>query len=159
MIMSTMKELKIITKVIISSYTELNDEEKRLMDVAKNASENAYAPYSHFKVGASVLLDNGEIIAGNNQENIAYPSGICAERVAVNYANAAFPDMKIKAIAVAAYFNNDFTGKISPCGSCRQVLMETENKHESPIRILLYGKDEIYIVESVKDLMPLNFSF
>ena len=154
-----MKELKIITKIVISSYTELSEEEKRLIDLAKNASKNAYAPYSQFKVGSAVSLENGEMITGNNQENIAYPSGMCAERVALYYANATFPDVKVKAIAVAAYFEGDYVERISPCGSCRQVLQEAENRYKSPIRILLYGKNEVYIVESVKDLMPLSFSF
>ena len=153
-----MKELEIITKVIISSYKELCPEEKELVEAAKASSQNAYAPYSKFKVGAAILLENGEIISGNNQENIAYPSGLCAERVAVFYANAKFPDTKIKTIAVAAYFQNDYTNQISPCGSCRQVLQETENRYKSPIRILLYGRNEVYIVESAKDLMPLSFS-
>jgi len=154
-----MRAYKIITKVIISSYTELSEQEKKLIDIAKNAAKDAYAPYSQFKVGSAVLLENGEMITGNNQENIAYPSGICAERVALYYANATFPGIKVEAIAVAAYSGGDYTGKISPCGSCRQVLQEAENRYKSPIRILLYGKNEIYIVESVKDLLPLSFSF
>jgi len=154
-----MKELKITTKIIISSYIEFSEEEKRLIDAAKNASKNAYAPYSRFKVGSAVLLENGETIAGNNQENIAYPSGMCAERVTLYYANATFPDVKVKTIAVAAYFGGDYVEKISPCGACRQVLQEAENRQKSPIRMLLCGKNEIYIVESVKDLMPLGFSF
>ncbi|MDR0232717.1 MAG: cytidine deaminase [Dysgonamonadaceae bacterium] len=154
-----MKELKIVTKIVISSYSELNEKEKSLIDLAKNATKNAYAPYSKFSVGAAVLLDNGEMVTGNNQENIAYPSGLCAERVALYYANATFPNAKVEAIAVAAYFKGDFVEKISPCGACRQVLQETEDRYKSPIRILLYGKKEIYIVESANDLMPLSFSF
>ncbi|MCL2651021.1 MAG: cytidine deaminase [Candidatus Azobacteroides sp.] len=154
-----MKELNIITKITISSYEELSMEEKKLIDSAKNATQNAYAPYSKFKVGAAILLGNGEIITGNNQENVAYPSGICAERVAVFHANAMYPDIKIKTIAIAACFNGDYTENISPCGACRQVLQETEARYHSPIRVLLYGKEEIYIVESIKDLLPLSFSF
>ena len=152
-----MKEFNIIAKITISSYEELNPEEKKLINSAKGLTQNAYAPYSKFKVGAAVLLDNGEIIVGNNQENIAYPSGICAERVAVFYANASYPDVKIKTIAIAAYFNDDYVEQLSPCGSCRQVLQEAENRFHSPIRILLYRKNEIYIVESIKDLLPLGF--
>jgi len=154
-----MKELKIVAKIIISSYIELNDKEKKLIDMAKNAAKDAYAPYSQFKVGAAVLLANGEMVTGNNQENIAYPSGMCAERVALYYANATFPGVKVEAIAVAACFEGYYTEKISPCGACRQVLQEAENRYQSPIRILLYGKNEVYIVESVKALMPLSFSF
>ena len=144
---------------MISSYTELSEEEKRLIDLAKSSSKNAYAPYSQFKVGSAVLLENGEMIAGNNQENIAYPSGMCAERVALYYANATFPDVKVKSIAIAAYFDGDYVERVSPCGSCRQALQEAENRYKSPIRMLLYGKNEVYIVESVKDLIPLSFSF
>ena len=154
-----MREHKIVTKIIISSYIELNKKEKKLIDMAKNAAKDAYAPYSQFKVGAAVLLENEEIITGNNQENIAYPSGMCAERVALYYANATFSGVKVEAIAIAAYFEGDYTEKISPCGSCRQALQEAENRYKSPVRVLLYGKNEIYIVESVKDLMPLSFSF
>jgi len=154
-----MKELIITSKVTIAPYTELCEEEKKLIDLAKNASKGAYAPYSQFKVGSAVLLENGEIITGNNQENIAYPSGMCAERVALFYANAKFPDIKIKTIAIAACFDGEYTERISPCGSCRQVLQEAENRYKSPIRVLLYGRNEMYIVESAKDFLPLNFSF
>ena len=154
-----MKEFKIIAKIRISSYEELNAEEKNLIDVAKDSSLNAYAPYSQFKVGAAILLENNEIVVGNNQENIAYPSGLCAERVAAFHANAVFPDVKLRTIAIAAFFNEDYVEQISPCGSCRQALQEIENKQKYPIRILLYGKKEIYIIDSIKDLMPLSFSF
>ena len=154
-----MKELNIIAKITISSYEELSAEEKNLIDLAKESTRNAYAPYSEFKVGAAVLLENGEIIAGNNQENIAYPSGLCAERVAVFYANATYPNVRIKTIAIAAYFNGDYAEQLSPCGSCRQVLQEVEARYQFPIRVLLYRKNEIYIIESIKDLMPLSFSF
>lgn len=154
-----MKKLEIVTKIIIFSYTELSEKEKKLIDMAKHAAKDAYAPYSQFKVGSAVLLENGEIITGNNQENIAYPSGMCAERVALYHANATFPDVKVEAIAVAAYFEGDYTEKISPCGSCRQVLQEVENRYKSPVRVLLYGKNEVYIIESARDLIPLSFSF
>jgi len=154
-----MKQLEITTKVTISSYQELNEEEKSLVGIAKYSSLSAYAPYSQFKVGAAVLLENDEVVRGNNQENIAYPSGLCAERVAVFHANALFPNLKINTIAIAAFFNGDYVEQISPCGSCRQVLQEVENKQKHPIRILLYGRNEIYIIDSIRDLMPLSFSF
>ncbi len=154
-----MREFNIVAKIRISSYKELSAEEKHLIDYAKRSTQNAYAPYSGFKVGAAVLLENGKIITGNNQENIAYPSGLCAERVAVFYANATYPDVRIKTIAVAAYFEGDYVEKLSPCGSCLQVLQEVENRYQSPVQVLLYRKHEVYIVDSVKDLMPLNFSF
>jgi len=154
-----MKQLNITAKITISSYQELSMEEKSLIEAAKLSAMNAYAPYSLFKVGAAVLLENDEVITGNNQENIAYPSGLCAERVAVFYANAIFHDVKIKTIAIAAFFNGDYVEQISPCGSCRQALQEIESKQKHPIRILLYGKNETYIIDSIKDLMPLSFSF
>ena len=154
-----MKHFEIAAKVTISLYDELNKEEKTLIEAAKSSSMNAYAPYSLFKVGAAVLLENNEVITGNNQENIAYPSGLCAERVAVFHANSTFPETKIKTIAIVAFFDGNFVEQISPCGSCRQVLWEIENKQKCPIRILLYGRNKIYIIDSIKDLMPLSFSF
>ena len=158
--MFDMKELEIVTKIIISSYEELGNEDKKLIDWAKKATQDAYAPYSKFNVGAAVLLENGKIVTGNNQENIAYPSGLCAERVAAYHACAVYSEAKIKSIAVAAYTAGDYTEQIiTPCGSCRQSLQEIENRYKSSIRVLLYGKNEIYIVNSIKDLMPLSFSF
>ena len=154
-----MRQFEITAKITISSYKELNEEEKSLIELAKSSSMNAYAPYSLFKVGAAVLLENNEVVTGNNQENIAYPSGLCAERVAVFHANAVFPDVKIKTIAIAAFFDGNYVEQISPCGSCRQALQEIENKQKHSIRLLLYGRNEIYIIDSVKDLMPLSFSF
>ncbi len=118
-----MKQINLTTKITVYSYEECTEIEKKLIDAAKHATSNAYAPYSHFSVGASLLLENGKIITGSNQENAAYPSGLCAERTAVFYANAQYPDQKIEAMAVAAFYNGEFTNDIiSPCGSCRQVL-------------------------------------
>ncbi len=154
-----MKELKITAKIDVYNYEELNSDEKKIIEEAKCASQNAYAPYSGFKVGAAVLLDNGEIVTGNNQENVAYPSGLCAERVAMFHACSVFPQAKIKSIAIAAFFNGDFVEKISPCGACRQVLVEAEKRSENPIKILMFGKNEILSVESIKELMPLAFKF
>ncbi|MEA4979851.1 MAG: cytidine deaminase, partial [Petrimonas sp.] len=103
-------------------------------------------------------LENGEIITGNNQENAAYPSGLCAERTAVFFANANYPDQKIVAIAVAAYNNGNFTKDvITPCGACRQVLLEVETRYKNPMKILMYSEEEIYVVDSIKDLLPLSF--
>jgi len=154
-----MKQVEITARITVSLFEELCAEEKSLIESAKSAAMNAYAPYSQFKVGAAVLLENNEVVIGNNQENMAYPSGLCAERVAVCYANAIYPNVKVKTIAVAAFFNGDYVEQISPCGSCRQVLQEVENKQKHPVRILLYGRNEIYIIKSIQDLMPLNFSF
>ena len=155
-----MKEINITTKITVYSYEECTEIEKNLIKAAKEATSNAYAPYSHFHVGAAVLLENGKIISGNNQENAAYPSGLCAERTAVFYANAQYPNQKIEAMAVAAFYNGDFTDDlISPCGSCRQVLLEVESRYNSSVKILLYNKKgEVYVAESMKSLMPLSFT-
>ena len=138
-----MKQINLTTKITVYSYDECTEVEKNLIDAAKEATSNAYAPYSNFHVGAALLLENGKIVTGNNQENAAYPSGLCAERTAVFYANAQYPDQKIEAIAVAAYYNGQFTDDlISPCGSCRQVLLEVESRYNSPVKILLYKNGE-----------------
>ncbi len=140
------------------SLSELEPEEKDLALRAKKAAEKAYAPYSHFNVGASVLLINGKVVDGSNQENAAYPSGICAERVAISYASANFPDIPVRAIAIAALNKGDLTGEpVSPCGFCRQVMIETELKQESPLRIILIGKDKVQVIESASQLLPLYF--
>lgn len=154
-----MKELNINAKIIVCSVDELTNEEKKLIEQAKAATKNAYAPYSQFSVGAAVLLENGEIICGSNQENAAYPSGLCAERTAIFYANAHAPQAAVKSLAIAAYTNGAFTPTCTaPCGACRQVILETESRYNTPIRILLYGSEEIYIIESIKDLLPLYFN-
>ncbi len=153
-----MEERKVICYIKVAKYDELNDKDKLLVDTAKKQTENAYAPYSTFHVGAALELDNDIIIGGNNQENAAYPSGLCAERVAMFYANAQYPNTAVKTIAIAAYTKGEFLKKpITPCGSCRQVLLETENRYEKDIRVILYGTDEIIIINNVKDLLPLSF--
>ena len=153
-----MKELIITAKIRVSDYNELNLIEKNLIDAAKDAVKRAYVPYSHFHVGAAVLLANQEIITGSNQENVAYPSGICAERTTLFYANSRFPDTAVDTLAVAAYTNGDFTDDpVTPCGACRQVILETQNRYKHPVRILLYGKKAIYIIEQITDLLPLAF--
>lgn len=153
-----MKELNIPAKITVCSYDELSNIEKNLIDLAKKASNKSYAPYSKFQVGAAVLLENGEIITGNNQENAAYPSGLCAERVTLFFANANFPDVPVKIIALAAQAGGDFTeSQVAPCGACRQVILETENRFDTPIRLLMYGKEGVYIVNSIKDILPLHF--
>lgn len=154
-----MKQIDLTTKITVYSYDECTEVEKSLIDAAKEATSNAYVPYSKFHVGAALLLENGKIITGNNQENAAYPSGLCAERTAVFYANAQYPDQKIEALAVAAFYNGKFTDDlISPCGSCRQVLLEVESRYNSPVKIMLYKNGEVYVAESMSSLMPLSFT-
>jgi len=153
-----MTEKQITAKIAFCALDELSEEEKSLIQIAKIASSKAYAPYSSFQVGSAVLLDNGEILTGNNQENAAYSSGLCAERVALFYANARFPEAKVLTLAIAAQNMIGFSNQpISPCGSCRQVLLESENRYKKNIRILLYGAEEIAIIDSVRDLLPLSF--
>ena len=153
-----MEELKISTKIQVYNYNELNFVEKNLINVAKDAVKRAYAPYSRFQVGAAVLLTNQEIISGSNQENAAFPSGLCAERTTLFYANSRFPDTAVDAIAVAAYTEGDFTDDpVTPCGACRQVILETQIRYQHPVRILLYGKKAVYVIEQITDLLPLAF--
>lgn len=153
-----MTEKTIETKVSILSFNELSSAQKALIDKAKEQVGKAYAPYSNFHVGAAVELENGEIFAGSNQENSAYPSGLCAERVAMFYANAQFPDVAVKTIAIAAFTNGKFLPEpITPCGSCRQVLLESEMRFDKNITVLLYGTNNIFQLENIRQLLPLCF--
>lgn len=144
----------------VDSHAELNPQEQKLVKLAREMTEKAYAPYSEFFVGAAVLLGNGEIITGSNQENGAYPSGLCAERVAVFAASAMFPGVPMKVIAVSAKSTRlKMEEPVSPCGACRQVLLEYEILQKAPIRVLLAKEDgKILIIEKVHDLLPLSFS-
>ncbi len=153
-----MKNLKIEAKIIVCNENTLNDIEKKLINIAKDASIKAYSPYSGFNVGCAVLLENGEIFSGNNQENAAYPSGLCAERIALMYANANYPDAAISMISIVAQKNGAFSQHpVSPCGACRQVILEAENRFQKSIRLLLAGEKETYIIYSIKDILPLSF--
>lgn len=145
---------------VFDSINNLNSEDQTLLTAAINAINNAYAPYSNFYVGAAVLLENGKIITGNNQENAAYPTGLCAERVAIFYASSQYPGIKIKSIAVSAKSKKyKINYPIAPCGSCRQAISEYEVKMDSPIRLIMSGESgEIYISPSISNLLPLMFS-
>ncbi len=146
------------TKITQCYYDELSVEYKKLVDLSKKQVEKAYAPYSGFHVGAAVQLENGEIFAASNQENSAYPSGLCAERVAMFYANAQYPDTPVKTLAIAAFTNGEFLKlPISPCGGCRQVLLESETRFDKNIVIILYGTEQIFIIDNVKQMLPLCF--
>jgi cytidine deaminase len=154
-----MQEKKIEISFISANLSELSPEEQQLVSSAKLAFKTAYAPYSGFLVGASVLLANGEVISGSNQENVAYPSGLCAERVALFYAGAKYPDIKINTIAVSI-FSQKFkeVDVISPCGACRQVMAEYEDKQEQPIKVILHSPtDEVLIANTVESLLPYMF--
>ena len=154
-----MQEKKIELSFILAHLSELSAEEQQLVSNAKSAFKTAYAPYSGFLVGASVLLENGEVINGSNQENVAYPSGLCAERVALFYAGAKYPNIKVNTIAVSVLSKNfDVTDVISPCGACRQVMAEYEDKQDKPIKVILHSPtDEVLIANRVEDLLPFMF--
>ncbi|EOA55993.1 MULTISPECIES: cytidine deaminase [Bacteroides] len=153
-----MKDLTITSIIKVYTFDELNKAEQDLMTSAMEATTRSYAPYSKFSVGAAALLANGIVVTGTNQENAAYPSGLCAERTTLFYANSQYPDQPVLTLAIAARTEKDFIDlPIPPCGACRQVILETEKRYKQPIRILLYGKKEIYEVKSIGDLLPLSF--
>ena len=147
---------------VFDSFEELDKQLNNLCLKAEEVIDNAYAPYSQFYVGAAILLENGEIITGTNQENAAYPSGTCAERTAIFYASSKFPGVKIMAIAIAAKSKSavfKITKPVTPCGACRQVIAEYEQKQNSPITILMKGQDKtVYQCQSIRDLLPLMFN-
>jgi cytidine deaminase len=152
------REIKSIL-IDYNSLAELEAEQQELIKKAKEAAINAYAPYSQFEVGAAVLLENGEIIQGNNQENAAYPSGLCAERVAIFYANSKYPNVAIKSIAVTANTKDGIIKEpIPPCGSCLQVMLETEKRSNKDIQVILYGENKITIAENINQFLPINFN-
>jgi cytidine deaminase len=139
---------------------DLPDARADLVRQAMDAAGRAYAPYSSYHVGAAVLLGNGKIITGNNQENAAYPSGLCAERVAIFYAGSHYPDVPAKSIAIAAMVNGIFQEEpVTPCGGCRQVLFEKEMHQGVPLEVILYGRKKIQVLRQATDLLPLPFAF
>ena len=154
-----MKAVKLdINYTEYSSAEEMNPQDRQLVEAAIEAQKGSYAPYSRFNVGAALRLEDGTIVKGANQENAAYPSGLCAERTTLFYANSQYPDQPVVTLAIAARTEKDFIDQpIPPCGACRQVILETEKRYKQPIRILLYGKECIYEVKSIGDLLPLSF--
>lgn len=149
---------EIVCRVEILSWDELSVEERKLVECAKEATEGSYSPYSKFAVGAALLLSNGEVVKGSNQENVSYPCGLCAERTALFYANATYPDQPVEMLAIAARNIEGFLpSPITPCGACRQALLETENRFGEKMKVILYGTERIYRVESVASLLPLQF--
>jgi cytidine deaminase len=155
-----MKHININTTfAVFPSLTDLPQDVHDLMTAAIEIRKTAYAPYSKFRVGAALLLDNGKIVLGSNQENAAYPSGLCAERVAIFHSGAIYPDAKILKLAVtAASDTNPTSSPIPPCGACRQSISEYEFKQDSPIEIYFMGEiGEVYQSDSIKNLLPLSF--
>ena len=163
-----MRDFTISTLVRECQENELSIQDRELVEAAKEATRTSYAPYSRFHVGAAIRIENGEICRGSNQENAAYPSGLCAERTAAFHASAAHPGMAMKKIAIAAWTD---AGKpeglpyeeyfqrmpISPCGGCLQALLEYEALH-GDIEVILYGLDKIYIIPSIASLLPFSFT-
>ena len=132
--------------------------DRQLVEKAIGATQNSYAPYSNFHVGACLRLADGREVIGANQENAAFPSGLCAERSAVFAAQSMFPEEAITALAIAARNENGLTAQpVSPCGACRQVILEMEDRYKQDVRILLYGTEGVYVIPSVKSLLPLHF--
>lgn len=155
-----MKEINLSSKATLFENTsQLNSEDQILMQKAKEAVKKAYAPYSKFNVGCAILLENGNIITGNNQENAAYPSGMCAERVAIWKVSSEYPDEKIKKIAITVKSENNIVNKpVGPCGACRQTLSEYENNQKEPIEVLFMGEvGNIIKTESIISLLPFSF--
>ncbi|MFT4660917.1 MAG: cytidine deaminase [Patiriisocius sp.] len=139
---------------------EIPNQDVELIKNAGNIAKKAYAPYSLFNVGAAIRLEDDTIVTGNNQENVAYPSGLCAERVALFYAKSQFPDLKIKEIAITAFSKKfEVLDPITPCGACRQALLEYENNQRSNIKVMLCSEqsNKVLVLESVKNLLPLSF--
>lgn len=155
-----MKQLNL--KPIITEYQmeELPCDEQFLVTKAIESTNNSYAKYSHFHVGAAIQLENGVVLPGCNQENAAFPAGLCAERSAIFAAGAQYPEVAVEKIAIAAREpSGELTATpVSPCGTCRQVMIETETRFGKPLRILLYGRNCIYAIDGIRHLMPLSFT-
>ena len=153
-----MEKLKIVIDYDFMKYEEMDKEDQELVDLAKEATAHSYANYSQFNVGAALRFEDGTTMIGANQENAAFPSGLCAERSAIFAAQSQKPELSITTLAIAAKNVNGFMAKpITPCGACRQVILEIEDRYQKPVRILLYGTDGVYAFKSVKDLLPFSF--
>lgn len=151
------RELKIFV-LEFDSIEELSAADRDLVLAAREASGNAYAPYSNFNVGAALILENGIVIKGNNQENADFTDGLCAERVALFYANANYPNVRVEAMAVSVKNKNGLLKEpAKPCGSCRQAIVETETRFNHPIRLILDGARKIMVVENGDSLLPFAF--
>ena len=153
-----MKDIELNFRMQFCQLEELADDDRQLVEKAIGATQNSYAPYSNFHVGACLRLADGREVIGANQENAAFPSGLCAERSAVFAAQSMFPEEAITALAIAARNENGLTAQpVSPCGACRQVILEMEDRYKQDVRILLYGTEGVYLIPSVKSLLPLHF--
>lgn len=153
-----MKTINISSQITECEKNELSKDDLELVQSSESFLKNAYAPYSKFSVSAALRLDNGVIINGTNQENAASPSGTCAERTAIFYANSQYPHNKILTMAISAFYDGKIINQpITPCGACRQVILETEKRFSHPIKIILSSSNKCLIINSVKNILPLDF--
>lgn len=154
-----MRQFDVNVHIVEMTFDELSPADRLLVDKARRHTLTSYAPYSRFRVGAAILLSNGEIVSGSNQENAAYPSGLCAERTAAFYAHATYPDAKFQTIAIAAVGTDglELPDPIAPCGACRQSLLEYEKLAGGDVRVILAARDRVYILPSVRSTLPLAF--
>ena len=153
-----MKTIDLSIKIGFGTFDELSADDQHLIQTAIAATENSYSPYSRFQVEAALRLANGKEVMGANQENAAFPSGLCAERSAIFAAQSNYPDQPVTALAIAARNEHGLMhDPIVPCGACRQVILEIEDRYKQPIRILLYGTGGVYVINTVKELLPLHF--
>ena len=154
------RDFEIVIPVHAITLHELEQPERELCEAAVNAVGRAYAPYSHFSVGAAIRLDNGVTVEGSNQENVAYPSGLCAERTAAFYAHSRYPEARFEAIAIAGRGTDGVLTPVptAPCGACRQVLLEYEMLAGHNVKVYLVGGDAVYVLPSVQSLLPLAFT-
>lgn len=155
-----MKKIKFESEILqYDKGIGLPSDEISLIEKSRQATQNSYSPYSGFKVGVALLLENNEIIIGTNQENAAYPSGLCAERTAIFYANSKYPEVAIVKMAISVFYKGKFIDyPVAPCGSCRQVMLETEVRYKVPIKTILDGEEIVYVIQNTKDILPLHFS-
>lgn len=154
-----MKTYEIVSKVSVYSMDELSAEDKEVMEAAIESTQTSYSPYSKFKVGAAARLKNGIICKGSNQENASYSLSLCAERTCLFAANANYPNQPVTTLAIAAKdIHGEFLATpIPPCGACRQMILEVEDRYKQPIRIMLYSTNGIHVVDTIKALLPLQF--
>lgn len=153
-----MEEIKIVKNILSCSIDELDEADRALVEAARKATDTSYSPYSRFRVGAAVRLAGGAVVTGSNQENAAYPSGLCAERVALFAAGAGHPDRAVEALAIAAADEGGFTSvPVTPCGACRQVLLECEARGGKPVRVIMAGAEKALVADGAETLLPLAF--
>ena len=157
--LTLMKTLDLKSSITFCQKEELAEADQQLIERAVEATSRSYSRYSHFSVGACLRLADGTLVLGANQENAVYPVGLCAERTAIFAAQVQHPDQPIVAIAIAARNEQGelVADPVSPCGSCRQVMLEAEQRHAQPMRILLYGQRGVYVMDGVRQLLPLAF--